>query len=153
MAKWTRSRGVKVIDDQTLEVTLEKPVPYFLAKLTYPTSFVVDSEQVESDDAWWEAPNASGPYQVFEYTENEVLIIQRNPAFYNPPEFQYAIYQILLSGSVVSYFESGALDISAIGSEDIQRAPGSGRPAPSLSLFCPGHVHLDGHHRQHHAAL
>ncbi|MBG0771611.1 MAG: hypothetical protein H0S82_07875, partial [Anaerolineaceae bacterium] len=99
--------GVKVIDDRTLEVTLEKPVPYFLAKLTYPTSFVVDSEQVDSDDAWWEDPNTSGPYQVYEYTENEVLIIERNPAFYNPPEFQYAIYQILLSGSVVSYFESG----------------------------------------------
>ena len=139
--------GVKVIDDKTLEVTLEKPVPYFLAELTYPTSFVVDSEQVESDDAWWEAPNASGPYQVFEYTENEVLIIQRNPAFYNPPEFQYAIYQILLSGSVVSYFESGALDISAIGSEDIQRAQEADDPLHpylySAPAMCTSMVTID----------
>jgi len=114
--------GVRVIDDRTLEVTLEKPVPYFLAKLTYPTSFVVDSEQVDSDETWWEDPNASGPYQVYEYTENEVLIIERNPAFHDQLDFQYAIYQILLSGSVVSYFESGGLDISGIGAEDIQRA-------------------------------
>lgn len=129
--------GIKVIDDRTLEVTLEKPIPYFLAKLTYPTSFVVDAEQVESDDTWWENPNASGPYQVYEYTENEVLIIERNPAFYNPPEFQYAIYQILLTGSVVNLFESGGLDISGIGSEDIQRAQEADDPLHPFLYAAP----------------
>ena len=114
--------GVKVIDDQTLEVTLEEPVPYFLAKLTYPTSFVVDTEQTESYKSWWKEPNASGPYRVYEYTEDEVLIIEQNPNFYAPPEFKYAIYQILMTGSVVSAFEAGELDISGIGAEDIQRA-------------------------------
>lgn len=114
--------GIKIIDDQTLEVTLEKPVPYFLAKLTYPTSFVVDNEQIESQNSWWKEPNASGPYQVQEYTEDEVLIIEQNPNFHNPPEFKYAIYKILMTGAVVSAFEAGELDISGIGSEDIQRA-------------------------------
>ncbi|MBG0788438.1 MAG: hypothetical protein H0S79_25385, partial [Anaerolineaceae bacterium] len=139
--------GVKVIDERTLEVTLEKPVPYFLAKLTYPTSFVVDTEQLENDADWWEAPNASGPYQVKEYTENEFLVIERNPAFYDPPEFQYAIYQILLTGSVVSAFEAGTLDISGIGSEDIHRAQSEDDPlnpflyaAPSM---CTSMVMID----------
>ena len=33
--------GLKIIDDHTLQVTLEAPVPYFLMKLTYPTGYVV----------------------------------------------------------------------------------------------------------------
>jgi ABC-type oligopeptide transport system substrate-binding subunit len=37
---------VKVIDDYALQVTLEKPVTYFLEKLSYPVSFVVDEKNV-----------------------------------------------------------------------------------------------------------
>ena len=34
--------GIKVIDDRTLQITIDAPKAYFLAKLTYPTAFVVD---------------------------------------------------------------------------------------------------------------
>ena len=39
--------GVRVIDDNTLEITIDAPKSYFLAKLTYPTGFVLDQENVE----------------------------------------------------------------------------------------------------------
>ncbi|NIS14626.1 MAG: hypothetical protein GWN58_16140, partial [Anaerolineae bacterium] len=38
--------GVRVVDDYTLEITLDAPKAYFLAKLTYPASFVVDQQTV-----------------------------------------------------------------------------------------------------------
>ena len=38
--------GLQVIDERTVQFTLDEPKPYFLAKLTYPTAFVVDREQV-----------------------------------------------------------------------------------------------------------
>ncbi|MCK5577139.1 MAG: peptide ABC transporter substrate-binding protein, partial [Dehalococcoidales bacterium] len=38
--------GVEVIDDHTLRVTINEPKSYFLDKLTYVTSFVVDSANV-----------------------------------------------------------------------------------------------------------
>ncbi len=34
--------GIRVVSDYTLEVTIDAPKSYFLAKLAYPTSFVVD---------------------------------------------------------------------------------------------------------------
>ncbi len=40
--------GVRVIDDYTLQVTIDAPKSYFLSKLTYPTAFVVDRADVES---------------------------------------------------------------------------------------------------------
>ena len=38
--------GVEVVDDRTLRITIDSPKEYFLAKLAYPTSFVVDSASV-----------------------------------------------------------------------------------------------------------
>ncbi len=40
--------GVKVIDDYTLEITIDAPKAYFLSKMAYPTAFVVDKKNVES---------------------------------------------------------------------------------------------------------
>jgi oligopeptide transport system substrate-binding protein len=39
-------RGLRPIDDHTLEVRLTAPVVYFLAKLAYPVAFVVDADNV-----------------------------------------------------------------------------------------------------------
>src|SRR5260221_6833385 len=33
--------GLKVIDDHTIQITIDAPKPYFLLKLTYPTAFVL----------------------------------------------------------------------------------------------------------------
>ncbi len=38
--------GVRIVDDYTLEVTIDAPKSYFLSKLTYPTAYVVDSNNV-----------------------------------------------------------------------------------------------------------
>ena len=43
----TDIRGVRVIDDLTLRITIDAPKAYFLAKLTYPTAYVLDQETVE----------------------------------------------------------------------------------------------------------
>lgn len=38
--------GIRVLDDHTLQITIDSPKPYFLAKLTHPVAFVVDGENV-----------------------------------------------------------------------------------------------------------
>ncbi|MEX2373183.1 MAG: ABC transporter substrate-binding protein, partial [Dehalococcoidia bacterium] len=41
--------GIEVIDERTIAFTIDAPKPYFLAKLTYPTAFVVDRQEVEAN--------------------------------------------------------------------------------------------------------
>jgi ABC-type transport system substrate-binding protein len=54
--------GVKALSGHVLEIEIDAPKVYFMAKLTYPTAFVVDREQVEREgSAWSRAPNGSGP--------------------------------------------------------------------------------------------
>ncbi len=56
--------GVRVIDDYTLEVTIDAPKSYFLSKLTYSTAYVVDRANVESGEEWWHSPNGTGPFKL-----------------------------------------------------------------------------------------
>ena len=60
--------GVEVIDERTIDITVDAPKEYFLAKLTYPTAFVVDRQQVEADPQnWARNPNGTGPFRVQEW--------------------------------------------------------------------------------------
>ncbi|GAH82918.1 unnamed protein product, partial [marine sediment metagenome] len=74
--------GVRVIDDYTLEVTIDAPKGYFLSKLTYPTAFVVDKANVESGGDWWRTPNGTGPFRLKQWDENSLLVLERNELYY-----------------------------------------------------------------------
>lgn len=45
----TEIAGVEVIDDHSLEITIDAPKAYFLAKLTHPNAFVLDRTNVEGN--------------------------------------------------------------------------------------------------------
>ena len=71
--------GVQVVDARTLEITIDEPKAYFLAKLTYPTAFVVDQQEVESNPRnWTRKPNGTGPYKMAEWRLNERIILEAN---------------------------------------------------------------------------
>src|SRR4030042_2082089 len=74
--------GVQTIDDSTLQITIDQPKAYFLAKLTYPVAFVVDSANVESGEDWWREPNGTGPFSLEEWSEGEFLLLERNDLYY-----------------------------------------------------------------------
>lgn len=121
--------GVKIIDERTLEVTLDASKAYFLAKLSYPTSFVVDQANVESDpDEWMFDPNASGPYSIQSIEPESRIIFERNENYYAPASIRYVIYQLYRVGSRLSLFSSGEVDILAISAEDAELVQAADHP-------------------------
>jgi len=114
--------GVKVIDDSTLEITIDAPKAYFLAKLTYPTAFVVDKQQVESNPRnWTRKPNGTGPYKMAEWRLNERIILQANDRYHlGAPSVKRVLY-ILAGGSALTQYENDELDMTSIGVNDIER--------------------------------
>ncbi|MFC1879360.1 ABC transporter substrate-binding protein [Chloroflexota bacterium] len=111
--------GVQVVDDRTLVVRLDGPKPYFPAKLTYPTSYIVDRENVESDpDSWMFHPNASGPFGLKEFREEESIIFERNNAYHTQPAIDNIVYRLYQVGSRISYFKEQEIDFMGIGSSD-----------------------------------
>jgi hypothetical protein len=104
--------GIRVIDERTIEITLDGPKAYFLAKLTYPVSYVIDTRQPDQDGKdWMFAPNASGPYTVKEYKELEALILERSETYYQPAKTKNILFIFDPRGSPLSLYEEGTLDV------------------------------------------
>jgi oligopeptide transport system substrate-binding protein len=113
--------GLRVVDDRTLEVTIDQPKPYFLAKLTYPTAFVVDRANVESGPEWYRHPNGTGPYKLVRWESMAEMVYERNDDFYlGAPAIRYVVIQ-LYSGVPIRLYESGAIDIGAVYWYDVPR--------------------------------
>jgi oligopeptide transport system substrate-binding protein len=106
--------GLKVIDDHTLQVTIDAPKPYFLLKLTFATATVLDKANVESGEEWYRHPNGTGPYKLIEWKRFERKVYEANQDFYlGAPSIPYIVVQ-LYSGEGQRLYESGEIDITGI---------------------------------------
>ncbi|MBF6600283.1 MAG: peptide ABC transporter substrate-binding protein [Dehalococcoidia bacterium] len=112
--------GVKVIDDATLQVTIDAPKSYFLYKMTYPNAFVVDQKQITANPKKWTLkPNGSGPYKLDSWRLGDQLTLVANDNFYlGAPKLKTITFQ-LSGGSSLSTYKDGSIDVSGIGVDDL----------------------------------
>jgi len=137
--------GVKVIDDYTLQVTIDAPKAYFLAKLTHSPAFVVDRMNVSSGEEWWRNPNGTGPFRLRKWQADELIILEQNDIYYlEPAQIKYAVFR-LWGGMPMQMYETGETDITAVYLDDIERVLDPSNPlnqelitTPELSLFYIG---------------
>jgi len=139
--------GLTALDDYTLQVTIDAPKPYFLFKLTYPTAFIVDRENVESDDEWYRQPNGTGPYRLTEWQSFEYIVYEANQNFYlGAPSIPYIVVQ-LYSGVGIRLYESDEIDITGISRFDADRFLDPTEPLHNELLtgvsLCTGYVVFD----------
>ncbi len=114
--------GLRVINDSTIEITIDAPKAYFLAKLTYPTAFVVDRVNIEKEgDDWTRKPNGTGPFKLTSYKIGEEIILERNPHYYRGPALLDRVELILSGGSAMAMYENGEIDITGVGLADLDR--------------------------------
>ena len=115
--------GVEVLDERTIRFTIDAPKPYFLAKLTYPTAYVVDREQIEANPrSWTQRPNGTGPYRLREWRVGERIVLQANTRFHlGAPSIETVVYE-LSGGSALTRFENNELDVASISQNDVDRA-------------------------------
>ncbi len=109
--------GLKAVNDKTLEITLERPTPYFLQLMTHYTALPVNKASIEKDGKDFTKPGkmvTNGAYMLTEYVANDHVTAVKNPHYwdaanvkidkviYNPSEDQAATERM---------FENGELDI------------------------------------------
>ncbi len=118
----TEISGIKAIDERTLEITIDAPKAYFLAKLTYPTAFVVDRRNVESAGATWtDSPNATGPFTLKEYRIGEHIILERSDNFYRESAYLDRVVFNLAGGQAMALYENDEIDITGVSIFDLER--------------------------------
>jgi oligopeptide transport system substrate-binding protein len=141
----TEISGVKVVDDYTLEVTIDAPKSYFLAKLTYPTAFVVDKDNVASGGGWWRSPNGTGPFRLAQWQQGQQLVLERNELYYGEVARVDQVVFKLWSGIPINLYETGDIDVAGAGADYIEKVTDEAGPfyqdlsiVPELSFYYIG---------------
>ncbi len=110
--------GLKAINDQTLQVTIDAPKVYFLYKLTMPVAFVLDRNNVESGSEWYRTPNGTGPYKLDRWERFKLMVYVANQDFYlGAPSIPQIVVE-LFSGVGIRLYESGDIDVTGVSSYD-----------------------------------
>jgi ABC-type transport system substrate-binding protein len=132
--------GVKVLDERTLQITIDAPKSYFLAKLTYSTAAVVDRRNVEGKADWLKAPNGAGPYRLTRQSSDEIVLQASEYYFRGKPAIE-TIQYLMPAGDPVTMYETGELDATPVGIDDFERVQDPTNPlhlelieVPSLNV-------------------
>ncbi len=140
--------GVKVIDEYAIEVTIDAPKSYFLSKMTYPTTYVVDKDNVADGREWWRNPNGTGPFKLKEWDENNMLVLERNASFYGEKAGVAEVDFQFLSGVPMRLYETGDIDVTGVYVPYIDRVTDTSGPfhqelqiVPELSFSYLGFDH------------
>ncbi len=112
----TQLSGVQVLDDYTLQVTIDAPKQYFLQKMAYPTAFVVDQSNISSGDTWWRQPNGTGPFKLEQWQQDEMIILARNDDYYGEKARLDKVVFYLYSGNSIELYQTGDIDVSYVAS-------------------------------------
>ncbi|MDU8942038.1 peptide ABC transporter substrate-binding protein [Ovoidimarina sediminis] len=78
--------GVEAVDDHTLRVTLETPLPYFPNIVTYSTFYPAHQATIEAHGSDWTKPEnivGNGAYTLEELVLNEFFTLKKNPNYWN----------------------------------------------------------------------
>ena len=114
--------GVRFIDEQTIEITIDEAKSYFLAKLTYPTAFVLDQENVEANPRnWFREPNGTGPFRLTEYRVGETLKLGRNENYHLGPAKLEEVEFILSGGTSMLMYENDEIHLASVSLADLDR--------------------------------
>ncbi len=104
--------GVKVIDENTVQIDLVEPSDFFLSELTYPVAFVVDKKTIEKNPRnWTQNPNGTGPFRLKEFKPAERIVLARNERYHlGAPKLAEVVFE-LAGGSILTRYENDEIHI------------------------------------------
>lgn len=76
------AESIEVVDDYTVEITLEAADSSFLAKLMGSSLAIVPQEVVEAEGDLMNTMVGTGPFKFVEYVPNSMLVVEANPDYF-----------------------------------------------------------------------
>ncbi len=123
-AKATTISGIRVPNDHTLVLKLEKPFGPFLSLLAMTTAYVVPREEVERlGQDFGTHPVGSGPYTLKDWKHGQYLALTADDDYFEGrPKLNGITYRIIPEDlTAVMEFETGRLDVLQIPSSEYRR--------------------------------
>jgi len=117
--------SITVKDDKTLVLVIDKPKPFFVMKLTYPTGFVV-GKSFPDDAPLGAAPEnvakaiGAGPFTMDSYTEGSMVVLKAN-ANYAGEKAKVATVEMPVISSPqarLAAYRAGQIDVNEVAGAD-----------------------------------
>ncbi len=109
--------GVKAIDDDTLEITLIDPAPFFIDILSMYVFSPVQQATIEANgDKWTLSPESyvvNGPFKITQMNMGESVVLEKNEHYYNADAVtleKITFRYIMDQATALSAFQSGEID-------------------------------------------
>ena len=121
--------GVKAISDWILEIKITEPAAWFLSSLT-SIGHAVPKETREKYGLEWTQPEnivVNGPYILTEWEQDDRLVLEKNPSYYNAPKVEIEKINLLIvpeASTSMAMYENGELDSVDVPPEDLDRVKG-----------------------------
>jgi oligopeptide transport system substrate-binding protein len=110
--------GIRVVDDATVEISLDKPSGYFLGQLTVSVACVVCREEVEKNGGRIDEHSAvgTGPFKLGQFQPGVQIIFDANRSYYGRQAGVDRVERriILDSNTAHILYEAGEADILGI---------------------------------------
>ncbi|GGB34533.1 peptide ABC transporter substrate-binding protein [Oceanisphaera marina] len=110
--------GIKALDEHTLEIQLEQPVPYFVTMLSHTTTYPIYRPAVEQHGDNWTRPGnlvSNGAYTLSSWRVNEKIELVRNTHYWDNEHTvidQVDYLPITSQNAAMNRFLAGELDLT-----------------------------------------
>ena len=122
--------GIKVIDDKTLQVTLESPTPYFDDLVTFKSFMPLNQKFYnEAKDKYFTEAKytiSNGPYTLEKWTHDSELKFKKNPNYWDASNVKIdnVELKIIATDSAVNAFKNKEVDVTAVTFEQAKEFAG-----------------------------
>lgn len=131
--------GIKVVDKYTISITIDKPRPYFLGKLTYPTSFVVAKEAVKENQKINSVDQmvGTGPFKAASYQDGQLFKLTSFKDYHEGAPAIDGIDRPVMVDAVSRFnaFRRGELDYLPVQRQDIKAIKDDANLSAQLQFF------------------
>lgn len=117
--------GVEAVDEHTLVITLENPMPSFLestdGSVYYPQREDIVEQYGDQYGADYDKFVYNGPFKVTEWTHNSSIKIEKNENYWDAEnvDLDYVSYQIMSdTAAIMNAYDAGQIDVITVSSQE-----------------------------------
>ncbi len=107
--------GIKVIDSNTLQITIDDFKPYWMGNMTYPCAYVVCKEAIEKNGGKLDEISAvgTGPFKFKEFRRGYQVVLEANTDYHFGRPKLDEIYRPIIKDAItrLNKYEADELDI------------------------------------------
>ena len=110
--------GMKAVDDKTLQITLERPTPFFLELMAHQTALPVSKASIDKNGADFVKPGvmvSNGAFKLTAHVPNDSLTVDKNAAYWDAASVKLdkvIFYPIDDQAASVRRFEAKEMDLA-----------------------------------------